>query len=560
MVKLFNINKISIYIIVLLLFGIIPDRPAYAAQDELVIGITQYPSNLHPNIDSMMAKTYVLAMTRRPFTTYNADWEIICLLCTRLPTLENGLAKKEITPNGKQGIALTYTIQPQATWGDGVAVTTKDVVFTWQVGRHEKSGVSNMELYRSLYKIDVVDDKTFTLHFDKLTFDYNAINDFELIPAHIDQANFADPEKYKYRTAYDTDSLNPGLYFGPYRISQIVKGSHIILEPNDSWWGRKPSFSRIVVKTIENTAALEANLLSGNIDMIAGELSLSIEQALALEQRHATKYRFLYRPGLVYEHIDLNLDNPYLADLRVRKALVMALDRKAISDNLFGGRQPVAHTSVNPLDWVHATDIPRYEFDPKQANQLLDQAGWNIKKSGIRHNAKGEKLSFEIMTTAGNRTRELVQQVLQSQWKAVGIDIRIRNEPARVFFGQTVTQRRFSAMAMFAWISSPESVPRTTLHSKEIPTADNNYAGQNYTGFRNPEMDTILESIELELDRNKRNKMWQQFQEIYSSELPVIPLYFRANPYILPKQLVGITPTGHQAPTTLWVENWRMNK
>src|SRR3546814_15050616 len=88
------------------------------------------------------------------------------------------------------------------------------------------------------------------------------------------------------------------------------------------------------------------------------------------------------------------------------------------------------------------------------------------------------------MTTAGDKTRELVQQVLQSQWRAVGIDIRIHNEPARVFFGQTVRHRRFEGMAMFAWLSATESVPRTTLHSTMITSAQNGWSGQNYNGFR----------------------------------------------------------------------------
>ncbi len=161
------------------------------------------------------------------------------------------------------------------------------------------------------------------------------------------------------------------------------------------------------------------------------------------------------------------------------------------------------------------------------------------------------------MTTAGNRTRELVEQVLQSQWKQLGIDARIRNQPARVFFGQTVSERKFPAMAMFAWISAPESVPRTTLHSDHIPTADNNWAGQNYTGFKNKEVDALIEAIEVELDRDKRRELWRRLQHIYAEELPALPLYFRAEPYILPKWLKGVRPTGHQYPTTLWVEQWR---
>jgi peptide/nickel transport system substrate-binding protein len=531
--------------------------PARAAEDELVIGITQFPSTFNPNIDSMLAKSYVLGMTRRPFTVFDADWQLECMLCTELPTIENGLAVPETTPDGKQGIAVTYTIRPDARWGDGTPITTRDVVFTWEVGRHPKSGVIPKEFYRSLYAIDAKDDKTFTLHFDKLTFDYNAINAFDLLPAHLEEAAFSEPEAYRHRTLYETDTTNPGLYFGPYRIAEVVPGSHVVLVPNPTWWGDKPQFERIVVRVIENTAALEANLLSGAIDMIAGELGLTIDQALAFEKRHGDRFQILYKPGLAYEHIDLNLDNPILADRRVRRALLYGLDRQAISDKLFEGRQPVADSNVNPLDWVHADDTPRYAFDPAKAATLLDEAGWTLGKGGIRRNAAGEPLTLEIMTTAGNRTRELVEQVLQSQWKQLGIDARIRNQPARVFFGQTVSERKFPAMAMFAWISAPESVPRTTLHSDHIPTAANNWAGQNYTGFRNKEVDALIDAIEIELDRDKRRELWRRLQHIYAEELPALPLYFRANPYILPKWLKGVRPTGHQYPTTLWVEDWR---
>ncbi len=531
--------------------------PARAERDQLVIGITQFPSTFHPNIDSMLAKSYVLGMTRRPFTVFDADWKLVCMLCTELPTIENGLAVPETTPDGKQGIAVTYTIRPDAQWGDGTPITTRDVTFTWEVGRHPKSGVIPKEFYRSLYEIEVKDDKTFTLHFDKLTFDYNAINAFELLPAHLDEAAFAEPEAYRNRTLYETDTTNPGLYFGPYRIAEVVPGSHVVLVPNPTWWGEKPQFERIVVRVIENTAALEANLLSGAIDMIAGELGLTIDQALAFEKRHGDRFDISYKPGLAYEHIDLNLDNPILADPRVRRALLHGLDRQAISDQLFEGRQPVAHSNVNPLDWVHADDTPRYPYDPAKAAALLDEAGWAKGAGGVRRNAAGEPLTLEIMTTAGNRTRELVEQVLQSQWKQLGIDARIRNQPARVFFGQTVSERKFPAMAMFAWISAPESVPRTTLHSDHIPTPDNNWAGQNYTGFSNAEMDDLIEQIEVELDRDKRREMWRRLQHIYAEELPALPLYFRANPYVLPKWLTGLRPTGHQYPTTLWVEEWR---
>ena len=98
--------------------------------------------------------------------------------------------------------------------------------------------------------------------------------------------------------------------------------------------------------------------------MIAGELGLSLDQALAFEKRHGDQFHIVYKPGLIYEHIDLNLDNPILADKRVRQALLYGLDREAISQQLFEGRQPVAHTCVNPLDWVHSDEVPTLRLRP----------------------------------------------------------------------------------------------------------------------------------------------------------------------------------------------------
>jgi peptide/nickel transport system substrate-binding protein len=530
-----------------------------ASARDLVIGINQFPSNLHPNVDSMAAKSYVLGLTQRPLTTYDQRWELVCMLCTELPTLENGKAVTEDAPAGKHGVALTYTIRPDATWGDGTPITTRDVQFTWEVGRHPKSGIANAELYRRIWRIDLVDGKTFTLHDEKLDFSYNAINDFRLLPEHLERPVFeSDPGTYRNRTLFDTDPTNPGLAFGPYRIARISPGSQILLERNPTWWGETPAFERIVIKAIENTTALEANLLSGEVQMIEGSLGLSLDQALAFERRNGERFQVFYKPGLVYEHMDVMLENPTLADVRVRQALLYGLDRAAISERLFAGRQPVADTSVHPLDWIHTDELQHYAFDFAKAAALLDDAGWKVGADGMRRNTAGEPLRIELMTTAGNRTRELIEQVAQGQWRQLGVETTIRNEPARVFFGETTSKRRFAGLSLFAWISSPENVPRTTLHSKEIPSEANGWSGQNFTGYRNPHVDELLDAIEIELDRDRRAALWHELQRIYAQDLPALPLFFRADAHIWPRWLEGVEPTGHLAPVTLWVEQWRV--
>ncbi|MDE1967897.1 MAG: peptide ABC transporter substrate-binding protein [Alphaproteobacteria bacterium] len=544
--------------VLLIILCLLLPAAARAAEraDELSIGISQFPATFNPLIDPMVAKSYVLGMVRRPLTTYDANWQLVCMLCEALPSFANGLARKIALPDGKTGLRLTYTLKADARWDDGTPVTTDDVIFSWQVGRNPQTGVADAELYRRMIAVKAVDARTFTVDMDRVTFDYAALNDFEILPARVERAAFTNPAEYRIRSRYDTDPTARGLYDGPYRITEVSPGSHIVLERNPAWTGPRPYFSRIVVWAVENTASLEANLLAGGLDMAPGELGLPLDEALAFARRHSDAFNIIYKPGLEYEHIDINLDDPILADVRVRRALLYAVDRKAISQELFAGRDPVADSFVPALDWVYSADVPKYPYDQAKARALLDAAGWHATDGGVRRNAAGQPLVLTLATTAGNRSRELVEEVLQSQWRAVGIQVHLANQPARVLFGDSMIKRKFQ-MGMFAWSAAPEDVPRAELHSNEIPSPANNWSGENFVGWRNAEADHLLDAIETELDRPARAVLWRRLQALYAEELPALPLFFRAEPFILPKWLVGLTPTGHEYPSTLWIEQWR---
>jgi peptide/nickel transport system substrate-binding protein len=532
-------------------------QPA-APRDALTIGITQYPSTFHPNIENMAAKSYVLGFARRPVTAYDAGWRLACLACEEVPTIENGLAVRETTPEGKAGIRVTYRLREGLRWGDGTPVSAEDLRFAWEAGRAPETGFGPAEFYRSAYQLTVEDPRTVTLRFDKVTFDFASLGDFQPLPAHVERARWqADPRAYRNRTAYDTETTNPALWNGPFRIAAVQPGAGVTLERNPAWAGPAPQFRSIRIRTVENTAALEAQLLAGQLDMIAGELGLPVEQAAALERRVGQRFRFAFRPGLIYEHLDLRHDHPALRDPRVRRALLLAADRAQIVARLFEGRQTVAHSGVNPLDPMHDRAVRQWGFDPAAASALLEEAGWPRGPDGIRRNAAGERLSLELMTTAGNRAREQVQQVLQGMWRQAGVETRIRNEPPRVLFAETLSRRRFTGLALFAWISAPEGVPRSTLHSEEIPAEARNWSGQNYGGYANPEMDALLEAIPIELDAEKRRALWARLQAIYAEELPALPLWFRADAHIWPVWLDGVRPTGHLNPSSLWAEGWR---
>lgn len=534
--------------------------PAQAAKTELVIGVAQFPSNMHPAIEPTVVKSYVRNMALRQITAYDKDWKLGCLLCTELPTIENGLAKIEDRPDGTKGMSVTIKMQPDLKWADGVPVTAKDVAFSWELGKSPESGFYRSDIYSRVERLDTPDDHTVVMHLKAISSTYNDLSDFRVVSEHIEAPvlkSAGSVAEWAKQTVYNRAPTTPGLWNGPFMITGYTSGSQIVLEPNPNWPGKKPGFKKITVRIIENTTALEANLRSGDIDYTPGEgIGLNIDQVIELEKSRKDKFVFNYKPALTYEHIDLKAENPFLRDVRVRRALIYAIDRKSLTDKLFQGKQPVADTFVNKLHPFYWPETPTYAFDPAKAKALLDDAGWKPGPDGIRRNAKGERLSFDFQTTAGNKLRELMQQVLQSQWKDVGIEVVIKNEPARTLFGPTLSHREFTGLVLYGWTSGIGDSPTSILSTSAIPSEANRWGGSNYAGFSNPEFDKASAAIETELSVAERGLFWQTVQKLYAEDLPVIPLFFRAEPYAIPKWLKGLEPTGHSDNSTNWVENW----
>ena len=533
---------------------------AAASHDDLVIGVSSFPSSLHPAIDPEVVKFYILGFADRPVTEYDSAWHLRCLLCTTLPTIENGGAVIETAPGGKRGMAVTYRFKPGLAWGDGAPVGAEDLAFTARAGHDPNSGFANTHAWEKISRVDVVDPLTAVVHFTELDYQYNVLG--ELLPAHLEAAVFAqaaNPGDYMRQSLYQRDPANPGLYNGPYVVAAYDLGSQVVLERNPHWHGAAPGFRRIVIKAIANTAALQANLLSGDVDMTPGEgIGLTLDQVLALQKQVPDRFVYAFKPNLSYLHIDLQLNNPILADVRVRRALLLGIDRQTIVDKLMGGRVPIAASFVNPLEDAFTTqDVAQYPYDPARAQALLTEAGWSPGEVGIRRNKAGERLSLVFSTSTGNRARELQQQVMQSQWRRIGVETVIKNEPPRTLFGETLKHRAFTGMVMFGWNNSVESSPRQMLHSGQIPAASNNWGGGNYTGFHDPAMDSAIDALEQELDPARRRVLWADIQRLYADQLPVLPLYFGSEAHVWPHWLKGVVPTGHNQPTTLHAEDWR---
>lgn len=542
-----------------MLLGLLAGPAAAAPRSQITIGLAQFPSGLHPYIDPEAVKAYVLAFAARPMTALDADWHNRCLQCTELPTPENGRVRLETRADGSPGMAITVTLRPGLKWADGEALTTRDLAFTARLGADPASGFVDPGLWGRVASVEIRDEQTAVLHLKSVL----ALADRlpALLPEHIEgpiRAAAGGPAEYLRSSAYQRAPLTPGLYNGPWKVTQYDSGSTIVLDPNPYWNGPAPALRRIVLRAIDNTAALQANLLSGDVDMVPGEAAgLTLDQVLSLRQRFPGRFTYLIQPALGFLHLDANLENPLLADRRVRLALLLGLDRAGMAARLFGGQVTRASAFVAPQDPLFAPDLPDFPYDPARARALLEEAGFPPGSGGVRRNAAGAPLSVELRVAAGSALLEVIGQVAQSQWKAIGVETTLRREAARALFGETLKRRDFPGLVLYTWLLSPGWPPRQLYASDMIPAEANNWAGSNYMGWRNAAVDAALRTAETDLDSRHRQVAWAVLQHAYADDLPALPLFFRPEGHVIPNWLKGYRPTGLTDPTPLTAEEWR---
>lgn len=533
----------------------------------LTIGMSQEPDTLHPVISTMSVSQSIRNMTLLPIAAVNEAWKWECWLCVTIPTIENGGAKV-VDDAGKKKIHVTWQIRPDAKWGDGHPVIGEDVRLAWQVGIAPTVTKGAPEAFDGVEDVilDQKDPKKFTLKFKEVRYDYNQIDmTFAPIPSHIEGPIFAKTKAqssaYERQTAYISQPTNPGLYNGPYRVKEINASSHVLLERNPAYFGKPAAFPQILFKILPNTQALEANLLAGSIDM-TGSVGITFDQGLAFKKRLAAdpalarKFRVDTLEDLIFEHLDFNLRDPIMADIAVRQALMYAVDRPKLCQALFEGLQKPAAHAYHPLSPYFSKDVADYPFDPKKAAALLDAAGWKLGADGVRAK-NGQRLKLSIMTTAQNKVRELVEVHLQEAWKKVGVELTIKNELARVFFGETLRRAQYGSMSMYATtLNSPDDIQLATFHSGKIPEASNAFAGSNYMAWKNKKVDALFDQAQTELDPKKRVALIDGVIKEYVKDLPQMPLYYRASVLIAPKALNAHQLAGVTYPHSLRVNQW----
>jgi peptide/nickel transport system substrate-binding protein len=295
------------------------------------------------------------------------------------------------------------------------------------------------------------------------------------------------------------------------------------LVPNPSYWAAKPNLDGVVFKFITDTGAYLAAYKTGQVDMVFVQGA----QPDVAELKNVPDTRFEVNQGLTYEFLMFNTLRPPLDSPAVRQALAYATDRDAIVGQISNELRPgtkasQAFMSPGNEHW-YSEPFKKYQRDLPKVTQLMTGAGWARGADGIWAKA-GARAVIELNALAGNRRRELAEQILQSQWKDAGFEATVNNTTVTGFQGEMLPKGTFG-VALFG-IAPASSDPNQcgNFCSRFTPTEANGFTGGNFSRIASPAIDETWQATAAELDDAKRVERVRQAQQALADELPALPL------------------------------------
>lgn len=527
-----------------------PTPPPEVA-DAIIVGLLQdwEPDTLWPLWGATPKQQIIQrAVMEPPMTTLNYDYQAV--LVEEVPTLENGgaLLRQVPVPIDATGavtvtdtgvytvgfqLVVTFRLRPDLYWSDGQPVRASDSVFGFNVACVSGT-VLEPERCEKVASYEAVDERTIrvTFHPNVAVPDYYSYF-WPLLPEHA-WSRYTPEEMAEVEQI--SRLLSPS--YGPYTIAEWKPHTSITLVRNPYYvlhGAGYPVVDKIVFKFLPDAEHLLAELLAGQIDLIEshGLQGLDPDLLQALEERGLI--RLYAQPSPVWEHIDMNLNNPadlaqphpVLSDLRVRQAIAYGTDRAKMAQEIYQGKVPVMNSWIPGEHWAYAGDeaLTLYPYDPGRAAALLEEAGWILADDGFRYK-DGARMTLNLYIVAGQPRRERVAELLRADLAALGIELRIVRVPEEVWYGEEspLTRRAFDLIA-YAWIPGLEPDGRANYACDQIPSEANGWQGQNYMGWCNGTATSALAQLERKLKREERKTLYRIVQQQFTADIPSLPLF-----------------------------------
>jgi len=493
----------------------------------------QAPSILNPYLSSGTKDVESASLVLEPLAGFDEKGELFARLATEIPTLANGGVSDDLT-------TITWTLKPGLQWSDGSAVTSADVIFSYEYCTHPEGGCAQGARYEGIKSVEALDDLTV-----KVTFNEPKPNPYNAFVGStspiIQKAQFANCLGAAAPQCTDANFRPIGT--GPFRVTEFKPNDVISMEANPNYRDpAKPAFATVNFKGGGDAAAAgRAVLETGEFDY-AWNLQLAPDVLAGMEA--AGKGKVINAFGTLVERIEMNMTDPspdlaegerstvkhphpILSDIRVREALSKAIDRDLLVEIGYGSAGRPTCNLVPAPEMFASDNKDCLTQDVEGAKALLDEAGWTVGAGGVREK-DGKKLSL-VYQTSTNAVRQDFQALIKQWWADIGVETELKNIDASVFFGgdpgsPDTFQKFYADVEMYANNfdgTDPEPYLAQYLCDK-IPGPENGWQGENINRYCDPAYDTLAAELARTGEIEKRAEISKRLNEMLTKDSHVI--------------------------------------
>lgn len=429
---------------------------------ELRIGDIGDVTTLNPLLSSDLVVGWLSEMTMAYLIRYDHANHPIRELATTVPSRANG----GISSDGK---TITYHLRRGLRWSDGARLDADDVTFSTRIALDPKTNIVSRDGWDRIVKIEEPDKYTVAFRLRSpygpfaATFFSTGGSNPAIMPKHL----------LAHTKTINTDSYNSlPIGAGPFKYVAWLRGDHVELVANPQYWRGRPKLDRVTYRIIPNRDTLLSALQTGDVDLWPGAAPAYYPRALRIEGHSVSR-----QPSYAYGHLDFNLTHPNVADVTVRRALLLAWDRRAQRKKIGHGVGVLQDSFVSPASPFYDKALSFTAYDPSKANALLDADGWKRGPDGIRAR-DGTRLNIEVVSNAGSPDTDQRIELLRQNWRQIGVSLVRKNvSPALLLApyadGGIIFTGKF-AVVFFAWYPSASQSPADAYSCNQIPPKGQN--------------------------------------------------------------------------------------
>jgi peptide/nickel transport system substrate-binding protein len=411
--------------------------------------------------------------------------------------------------------AIVFRLRPDVRWHDGQPVTAEDVAFTFELAKvPETASLLGAAFLADVAEAEVVDSLTIRFRFARPH--AQALEDFWWAPMPKHLLDGIEPAELR-----NAQFNRAPVGSGPFRLAEWRANERLVLEPNPDFpaeLGGPPAADRIVLRIIPEASTLLTELFTGGVHV---DIDVTPDQASSIGERDDVLLHAF--PGRTVYYIGWNTARAPFDDARVRRALAHALNRQQIIDALLRGHGAVATSTIPPWHPLYPGDVEPLPYDTAAAGVLLAEAGWVDRDgNGIRENAEGQPLRFQLLSS-DDALRRSVVEVVQSQLRGAGVQVDVR-----VIEFQTMLQqhrnREFDAV-LTNWVIDNFQVassPFSLFHSSQADVP----RSANRSSVRNAQLDALIDEGRAATDAGDQSRIWREFTQVIQEEQPLTFMFW----------------------------------